>query len=101
VFQASDQYDDLAEIRQSVFSEIQQNRPLESERPSAMMLLFSTSDDASWAYELNQPGYYAAHTRPLGATFIGRPGVRSRTTKSKSIHSLLLLRRVIQVYNAS
>jgi ABC-type Fe3+-citrate transport system substrate-binding protein len=67
VFQAGDTYDDLAEIHQSVHAEIQQKRPPESERPSAMMLLFSTSDDTIWAYELNQPGYYAAHTRPLGA----------------------------------
>jgi ABC-type Fe3+-hydroxamate transport system substrate-binding protein len=47
---------------------IERSLPAEDERPSAAMVLFSTQDDSIWGYEINQPGYYAAHTRPLGAT---------------------------------
>ncbi|MFB6224676.1 MAG: ABC transporter substrate-binding protein [Haloarcula sp.] len=67
VFQAGDRYEALAKVHQSLLARIERDRPPEDQRPSAMMLLFSTSDETIWAYDLNQPGYYAAHTRPLGA----------------------------------
>ncbi|MFC4405354.1 ABC transporter substrate-binding protein [Haloarchaeobius iranensis] len=67
VFQETERYEALAAVRQSMLATVESNRPPESERPSAAQVLFSTSDDGMWGYKLNHPGYYAAHTRPLGA----------------------------------
>jgi len=68
VFQEEQRYSALAEVHQSMLERIEQHLPPESERPTAAMVLFSGSDETIWGYELNQPGYYAAHTRPFGAT---------------------------------
>ncbi|WP_424000408.1 ABC transporter substrate-binding protein [Haloarcula salina] len=68
VFQEQARYEALAEVRASMLDRIESGLPPESERPSAALVLFSTSDDQMWGYKLNYPGYYAAHTRPLGAT---------------------------------
>ncbi len=32
-----------------------------------LITLFSADEDSGWGYKLNYPGYYAAHTRPMGA----------------------------------
>jgi ABC-type Fe3+-hydroxamate transport system substrate-binding protein len=67
VFQETERYEAFASIHDSVRTTIAENLPPEDERPSAAQVLFSTSDDSMWGYKLNYPGYYAAHTRPLGA----------------------------------
>jgi ABC-type Fe3+-hydroxamate transport system substrate-binding protein len=68
VFQEIARYEALASVHDELIDDIESGLPAQSERPSAAMVLFSTSDDSMWGYQLNQPGYYAAHTRPLGAT---------------------------------
>ncbi|GAB3689089.1 ABC transporter substrate-binding protein [Salinarchaeum chitinilyticum] len=68
VFQEQERYEALAEVHDSLLGTIETDLPPESERPDAALVLFSTSSDSIWGYKLNHPGYYAAHTRPLGAT---------------------------------
>jgi ABC-type Fe3+-hydroxamate transport system substrate-binding protein len=68
VFQASERYEALASVHDSMLRTIEEGLPAKSERPSAALVLFSSSDEKAWGYKMNYPGYYAAHTRPLGAT---------------------------------
>ncbi|GAA5433560.1 hypothetical protein Hjap01_03048 [Haloarcula japonica] len=68
VFQERERYEAFVSIRDSMMQTIRAGLPSERERPSAAVVLFSTSDEKIWGYKLNYPGYYAAHTRPLGAT---------------------------------
>ncbi|OYR51452.1 ABC transporter substrate-binding protein [Halorubrum sp. Ea8] len=64
-----EQYGALASVRDSMVQKIQENRPPENDRPTAALVLFSsTEDDKGWGYKMNHPGYYAAHTRPMGVT---------------------------------
>jgi ABC-type Fe3+-hydroxamate transport system substrate-binding protein len=68
VFQAEKRYGELASVRDSMVSTIEANLPPESERPSAALVLFSSTGEKAWGYKMNYPGYYAAHTRPMGVT---------------------------------
>lgn len=62
-------YEALLSVHDSMVQTIKENRPPENERPTAAMVLFSSSgDDKGWGYKINHPGYYAAHTRPMGVT---------------------------------
>ncbi|WP_247728507.1 ABC transporter substrate-binding protein [Halovivax limisalsi] len=64
-----DRYEALSSVHESMVQTIEENLPPEDERPTAALVLFSTSeDDTGWGYKLNHPGYYAAHTRPMGVT---------------------------------
>jgi len=67
VFREQERYEALADVHASTMETIESSLPPESERPSAGMVLFSGDMDSMWGYRLNQPGYYAAHTRPLAA----------------------------------
>ncbi len=68
VFQEEERYEALSSIHDSLVSDIESNLPPESERPTAAMVLFSSSDDNMWGYKMNHPGYYSAHTRPMKTT---------------------------------
>ncbi|WP_459190666.1 ABC transporter substrate-binding protein [Halosimplex sp. J119] len=68
VFQEGERYEALAAVRESLLGTIESNLPPEDERPSAALVLFSSSEEKAWGYKLNYPGYYAAHTRPMGIT---------------------------------
>ncbi|WP_415383285.1 ABC transporter substrate-binding protein [Halosimplex sp. TS25] len=68
VFQEGARYEALASVRESMRETIEAGLPPESERPDAALVLFSSSDAKAWGYKLNHPGYYAAHTRPMGVT---------------------------------
>lgn len=68
VFRERDRYAAFVSVRDSMLQAINAGLPSESERPSAALVLFSTSGEEIWGYKMNHPGYYAAHTRPLGAT---------------------------------
>ncbi len=68
VFRARARYEAFRSVRDSMMRTISAGLPPESDRPSAALVLFSTSDEKIWGYKMNYPGYYAAHTRPLGAT---------------------------------
>ncbi|MBV0902643.1 ABC transporter substrate-binding protein [Haloarcula salina] len=67
VFQAQDRYDALRSIHESVLQTIEENLPPTYDRPSAALILLSADEDSGWGYKMNYPGYYAAHTRPMGA----------------------------------
>jgi ABC-type Fe3+-hydroxamate transport system substrate-binding protein len=68
VFQERERYETLASVHESMLQTIETDLPPENERPSAALVLFSTSGEKMWGYKLNHPGYYAAHTRPMGVT---------------------------------
>ena len=68
VFRERERYEAFVSVRDSMMQTISAGLPSERERPSAALVLFSTSDEKIWGYKMNHPGYYAAHTRPLGAT---------------------------------
>jgi ABC-type Fe3+-hydroxamate transport system substrate-binding protein len=68
VFRERERYEALAAVHDSMLERIEANRPPADERPSAALVLFSMSDETMWGYKLNHPGYYAAHTRPMGVT---------------------------------
>ena len=68
VFREGARCEALTSVRESMLQTISAGLPPEQERPSAALVLFSTSDEKIWGYKMNHPGYYAAHTRPLGAT---------------------------------
>jgi len=68
VLRERERYETLLAERHALVSTIREGLPPEDERPSVAMVLPSTADDTMWCYNLNVPGYHAAHTRPLGAT---------------------------------
>ncbi|MFC7235060.1 ABC transporter substrate-binding protein [Halosegnis marinus] len=61
-------YEALAALRADLLSTIEAGLPPESERPTAAYLSISTDLSAIYVLRLNAPGYFNAHTRPLGAT---------------------------------
>ena len=67
VLREEERYEILRREHETLVSTIRDGRPPESERPTVTMVLPSTSDDTMWVYEVNGPGYHAAHSRPLGA----------------------------------
>jgi ABC-type Fe3+-hydroxamate transport system substrate-binding protein len=68
VFRETDRYEALASVHGSMLETVEETLPPEDERPSAALVLFSSSEQKAWGYKLNHPGYYAAHTRPMGVT---------------------------------
>lgn len=67
VLRQRERYETLRREHEALVSTIQEGLPPESERPAVTMVLPSTNDDTMWVYDVNGPGYHAAHTRPLGA----------------------------------
>ncbi|WP_242509263.1 ABC transporter substrate-binding protein [Natrinema altunense] len=68
VFQETERYEALAAVHESMLETIESNRPPESDRPSAALVTFASDEKKAWGYKMNYPGYYAAHTRPMGVT---------------------------------
>ncbi|WP_181687070.1 ABC transporter substrate-binding protein [Halorhabdus salina] len=81
VLQEQERYKALRREHEALVSTIREGLPPESERPTVTMVLPSTSDDTMWVYDVNGPGYHAAHSRPLGAVdaFTENDGVGSGT----------------------
>jgi ABC-type Fe3+-hydroxamate transport system substrate-binding protein len=67
VFQEQERYEALASIHDSLLQTIEENVPPTYDRPSTALVLLSAEEDSGWGYKMNYPGYYAAHTRPMGA----------------------------------
>ncbi|WP_339104649.1 ABC transporter substrate-binding protein [Haloterrigena salinisoli] len=67
VFQERDRYEALAEIADGVHSEIEENLPPESERPTVARATYDWNNDAFYTYHLNTDGFWHADTRPLAA----------------------------------
>ncbi|WEL22424.1 ABC transporter substrate-binding protein [Halorhabdus sp. BNX81] len=67
VLREQERYEALRREHEALVATIREGLPPESERPTVTMVLPSTSNDTMWVYDVNGPGYHAAHTRPLGA----------------------------------
>jgi ABC-type Fe3+-hydroxamate transport system substrate-binding protein len=67
LYDERERYEALASIREEMLATIDQGRPPESERPTVAYLSLSTDLSAIYLLRLNAPGYFNAHSRPLGA----------------------------------
>jgi hypothetical protein len=56
VFREEERYEALAAVHESTMRTVEANLPPEGERPSAALVLFSTSDERIWGYRMNHPG---------------------------------------------
>jgi hypothetical protein len=65
VFKEHARYNALREIHAGMLSAIQSNLPPKNERPTAARV--SLGDGTFYVYHLNEPGFWMADTRPLGA----------------------------------
>ncbi|WP_231186827.1 ABC transporter substrate-binding protein [Haladaptatus sp. DYF46] len=65
VFRETDRYDALASIHRNVISNIESNLPSKGDRPTVANVILA--EKAVYVYNMNGPGFYRAHTRPLGA----------------------------------
>jgi len=60
-------YEALASVHEDLLGTIENGLPPESDRPTAAYLSISEDLSAIYMLRLNAPGYFNAHTRPLGA----------------------------------
>ncbi len=67
VFRERGRYEALAEVRADLVSTIRADLPPEEERPSAVRVTLAGDGESFYTYHLNEPGYWLADTRPLGA----------------------------------
>ncbi|MWG36803.1 ABC transporter substrate-binding protein [Halomarina oriensis] len=65
VFQERDRYEALNAVHENLLATIEEGLPPQSERPTAVRVTFT--GDQFYTYHLNDPGYWLADTRPLGA----------------------------------
>lgn len=66
VFREEERYEALAEVHESLLTTVGADLPPEKERPTAVRVTQS-GEDEFFTYHLNEPGYWLADTRPLGA----------------------------------
>jgi ABC-type Fe3+-hydroxamate transport system substrate-binding protein len=62
-----ERYEALAAVHDDLLGTIEDGLPPESDRPTAAYLSISEDLSAIYLLRLNAPGYFNAHTRPLGA----------------------------------
>jgi hypothetical protein len=67
VFREEARYEALAEVHTSLVDTIQSQLPPEEERPTAVRATLAADGESFYTYHLNEPGYWLADTRPLGA----------------------------------
>ncbi|MFC6731718.1 ABC transporter substrate-binding protein [Haladaptatus sp. DYSN1] len=67
VFDERERYEALEQVHADLVSHIQENLPPKVERPTAVRATLSADGTKFWTYHLNEPGYWLADTRPLGA----------------------------------
>lgn len=60
-------YEQLRAVHDDLLNTIEAGLPPEDERPTAAYLSIATDLSAIYVIRLNAPGYFNAHTRPLGA----------------------------------
>jgi ABC-type Fe3+-hydroxamate transport system substrate-binding protein len=68
VFQERERYEALAAVHDDLIATIEASRPPKSERPTAVRATLGPDGEQFYTYHLNEPGYWLADTRPLGAT---------------------------------
>ncbi|GGN10583.1 ABC transporter substrate-binding protein [Halarchaeum nitratireducens] len=67
VFRERERFEQLHSLKRGLMRDVEANLPPERERPTVGMVYPRLSEDAFYVHKLNQPGYFFAHTRPLGA----------------------------------
>jgi len=67
VFQERDRFEQLNQVRKDLLSHIESNLPAPADRPTVGMVYPRFSESSFYVHNLNQPGYFFAHTRPLDA----------------------------------
>ena len=65
VFREEERYRALESVRDDLLDTIRKRLPPKKERPTAVRV--TLSEDTFYTYHLNEPGYWLADTRPLGA----------------------------------
>lgn len=65
VFRERERYEALATVHDELRSHLESNLPPEDERPTAARV--TLGEDEFYTYHLNEPGFWQADTRPLGA----------------------------------
>jgi hypothetical protein len=68
VFREQERYRALAAVHDDLVETIQSRLPPVEERPTAVRATLAADGETFWTYHLNEPGYWLADTRPLGAT---------------------------------
>ena len=68
VFREQERYEALAAVHEDLLARIEQGLPPEEDRPTVVRATLSEDGSKFWTYHLNEPGYWLADTRPLGAT---------------------------------
>jgi hypothetical protein len=67
VFDERARFEALAEVHADLVSTIRADLPPESERPTVVRATLGADGESFYTYHLNEPGYWLADTRPLGA----------------------------------
>ncbi|GAB3689063.1 ABC transporter substrate-binding protein [Salinarchaeum chitinilyticum] len=67
VFDERERYEALAEVHSNLVTSIQAELPPPEERPTAVRATLAADGSSFYTYHLNEPGYWLADTRPLGA----------------------------------
>jgi hypothetical protein len=65
-FRERERYEALRAVHEDLLATLEADLPPASERPTAVRVTYS--GDGFYTYHLNEPGYWLADTRPLGAT---------------------------------
>jgi len=68
VYREQERYEALAAVHADLLATIEADLPPEGERPTVGYVQMATDLSFTYVLRLNAPGYYNAHTRPLGAT---------------------------------
>ncbi|MFC7166705.1 ABC transporter substrate-binding protein [Halospeciosus flavus] len=68
VFQETERYRQLEAVHADLLETIREGLPPAEERPTAVRVTMAPKRDVFYTYHLNEPGYWLADTRPLGAT---------------------------------
>ena len=68
LYREETRYEALRDVHDDLLSTIRASLPPVSERPTVAYVQLPTDLDVAYVLRLNAPGYYNAHTRPLGAT---------------------------------
>lgn len=67
VFGERERYEALADVHADLVSTIRTSLPPKEERPTVVRATLAADGSAFYSYHLNEPGYWLADTRPLGA----------------------------------
>jgi ABC-type Fe3+-hydroxamate transport system substrate-binding protein len=67
MFREERRYEALLQVHTDLVARIRESLPPEAERPTAVRATLSPDGSTFWTYHLNEPGYWLADTRPLGA----------------------------------